>query len=375
MIEHYPGPYPLDLAAIVPMHRQLQAGMASIGITSTPIDQLIAMEEDGTITAAYPDVRLGWRLSRLIGYKAPDPAGWPAVDASYRSRLAAVLPVDLPDVPDKELLSLLDQVLKIVSDIARTRFLDYVGPAQLNALRLGCYLALARRRDLNAYDLLGNLDYTTVTIDRHLHHLAALDLDSVAYREARKQFLDLYGARTNQLYLPFSHRSWREDPTSLEATLDAVRRSPEHPSDTSSHQDLVDEITRRLPAPARPGFARVLTAWRNGHVAREASVYLIEEAYVIARRVTDEIATRLHQRHALETTEDLKYLTLAEVETALNKPASAPETRATATKRNIARRQAAPAWWSRDDRPAGETLTGAAGSPGQASGPVRVITG
>ncbi|WP_234914315.1 PEP-utilizing enzyme [Corynebacterium belfantii] len=73
--------------------------------------------------------------------------------------------------------------------------------------------------------------------------------------------------------------------------------------------------------------------------------------------------------------EDLKYLTLAEVETALNKPASAPETRATATKRNIARRQAAPAWWSRDDRPAGETLTGAAGSPGQASGPVRVITG
>ena len=36
LVEHYPGPYPLDLAAIIPMHRQLQAGMSSIGITSTP---------------------------------------------------------------------------------------------------------------------------------------------------------------------------------------------------------------------------------------------------------------------------------------------------------------------------------------------------
>lgn len=375
LVEHYPGPYPLDLAAIIPMHRQLQAGMASIGITSTPVDQLIAMEEDGTITAAYPDVHLGWRLCRLIGYQAPDPAGWPAVEDSYRSRLAAVLPVNLHEVPDRELLSMLDQVLLIVSDIARTRFLDYVGPAQLSALRLGLYLALARRRDLDAYDLLGDLDYTTVTIDKHLHHLAGLDPDSTAYREARQRFLDRHGARTTQLYLPFSHRSWREDPTSLDATLDAVRRSPQRPADTTPHQDLVDEITRRLPAPARPGFIRALTAWRNGYVAREASVYLIEGAYVTARRVSDEIATRLHQRHALETMEDLKYLTLAEVETALNKPASAPEIRATATKRNIARRQAAPAWWSRDDRPAGETLTGAAGSPGLASGPVRVITG
>ncbi len=34
------------------------------------------------------------------------------------------------------------------------------------ASRLGLYLALARRRDLDAYDLLGDLDYTTVTIDK-----------------------------------------------------------------------------------------------------------------------------------------------------------------------------------------------------------------
>lgn len=375
LVEHYPGPYPLDLAAIIPMHRQLQAGMTSIGINSTPIDQLIALEDDGTLTAAYPDVHLGWRLTRLLGYRAPDPAGWPAVEAAYRRRLATALPADLTAVPNHALLTLLDQVLALVSDIARARFLDYVGPAQLTALRLGRYLVLARRRDLDAYDLLGDLEYTTVTIDKDLHRLAALDPESPAYREAYQHFLDHHGARTTQLYLPFSHRSWREDHTSLDATLAAVRRAPQRPNDTASHQDLVDEITRRLPSPARRGFVRTLRAWRDGHVAREASVYLIEEAYVIARRVTDEVAARLHHRQALDTPEHLKYLTLPEIATALTEPASTQETRATAGQREAHRPRAAAAWWARADQPAGTRLAGAAGSPGQATGPVRVITG
>lgn len=375
LVEHYPGPYPLDLAAIIPMHRQLQAGMSSIGINSTPIDQLIAMEPDGTLTAAYPDVHLSWRLARLLRYQAPDPAGWPSVEATYRRQLAAVLPAELTAVPNQHLLTLLDQVLALVSDIARARFLDYVGPAQLTALRLGRYLALARRRDLDAYDLLGDLEYTTVTIDKDLHRLAALDPESPPYRDAYQQFLDQHGARTTQLYLPFSHRSWREDHTSLDATLAAVRRAPQRPNDTASHQDLVDEITRRLPSPARRGFVRTLCAWRDGHVAREASVYLIEDAYVIARRVTNEIAARLHHRQALDTPEHLKYLTLPEIATALTEPASTQETRATASQREADRPHAAAAWWARADQPADTRLAGAAGSPGQATGPVRVITG
>ncbi|MDU5379545.1 MAG: PEP-utilizing enzyme [Actinomyces sp.] len=111
------------------------------------------------------------------------------------------------------------------------------------------------------------------------------------------------------------------------------------------------------------------------HVAREASVYLIEDAYVIARRVTNEIAARLHHRQALDTPEHLKYLTLPEIATALTEPASTQETRATASQREADRPHAAAAWWARADQPADTRLAGAAGSPGQATGPVRVITG
>ena len=375
LVEHYPGPYPLDLCAILRMHRQLQAGMANIGITATPIEQLLEMKPDGTITAAYPDIRVGWRLVRLLGYRSPDPADWPTVEADYRRKLDSSLPSELAPVADQELLALLEKILGLVSDIARVRFLDYVGPAQLTALKLGYYLALARRRDLDAYDLLGDLDYTTVVIDKELHKLASLEPNSSTYRDMRRRFLDEYGARTAQLYLPFSHRSWREDPASLDATLDAVRRSPRGLADKPSHQELVEEIKGRLPALARRGFARTLKAWRNGHVAREASVYLIEEAYVIARRVTDEIANRLHRREALETVEQLKYLTLTEIQDTLVRDASAHQTRLIASQREAARPHAAAAWWTHADQTKASKLAGTAGSPGLATGPVRVITG
>ena len=375
LIEHYPGPYPLDLAAIIPMHRELQIGMASIGIRATPVDEIINMEPDGTITAAYPDIKLGWRLARILKYPAPDPAGWPFVEAEFRSQLTAILPADLVAVPDQDLLLLLDQILALVSSIARIRFLDYVGPAQLTALKLRLYLILARCRGIDVYDLLGDLDYKTVVIDNALRRLAALDPDSTSYQSAYQRFLDKHGARTPQLYLPFSHRSWREDTSSLDATLDAVRRAERLPAATRSHQELVNGIIRRLPALARRGFGRTLKAWRDGHVAREASVYLIEEAYVTARRVTDEVATRLWRRQALQAVDQLKYLTLVEIQRALTDCAAARHTYAVACQREAARPLAAAAWWAPTGQGPGAMLAGAAGSPGQATGPVRVITG
>lgn len=375
LVEHYPGPAPLDLAAIVPMHRQLQAGMASIGITSTPIDELLDMDADGTITAAYPDVHLGWRLMRLAHYPAPDPTGWPQVEAHYRQRLNTLLPDDLTTQPDPDLFGLLDQALAVVDDIARTRFLDYVGPAQLVAARLDAYLALARRRDLDAYSLLGDLNYVTVVIDRALHDLASLDPTADTYTQARQDFLDQYGARTTQLYLPFSHRSWREDPAALDATLDVIRRAPQRPDTSTSHADLVNQITAALPRPARARFRRAVKRWRAGHVAREASVYLIEQAYLQARRVTDEMARRLHHAGALNDPAHIQYLSLDDIRAVLLDAADPTTIRALARHRASARPRATAAWWATESATADAALTGAAGSPGIASGPVRIITG
>lgn len=376
MVEHYPGPFPLDVAAILPVLRQLQVGMDSIGIHATPVDQLISIDEDGAVTAAYPDVRLGWRLTRLLNYTVPDPAGWPALEDRYRQRIATLLPTLLEDVNDEDLFVELDHVLATVDEIARIRFLDYVGPAQLVGARLGAYLRLARHGDLDAYDLLGDLDYTTAVIVRELRALAHLDPDSDEFTTARDVFLDRFGARTTKLYLPFSHRSWREDPTALDATLDAMRRAgtDQRPTEVP-HDGTAAEIRGCLPFFARRRFDRALAAWRAGHVARKASVYLIEEAYVQARRVTDEMARRLVDRGILASVDDLKYLTLDQVRHTLTGELSTGEAQAVVARRAAARPSTARRWWANVSSSTSSDLSGVAGSPGTVTGPVRVITG
>ncbi|MBO3130380.1 PEP/pyruvate-binding domain-containing protein [Dermatophilus congolensis] len=378
LIEHYPGPYPLDVAAIVPVHRQLQAGMATIGIRSTPIEQLVNVAADGTVTVAHPDVRVGWGVLRLLRYQAPDPSDWPAVEAAFRGRLRAVLPADLTTTADTGLAEHLQAVLGIVDDIARVRFLDYVGPAQLTGVRLGWYLRLARRADLDAHDLLGDLDFTTAVIDRELRRLALLDPVDPVYRRAVEAFLAAYGARTTKLYLPFSNRSWREEPTVLEATVAAMRRADLGGNLAKSgpqHENLVAEVRRRLPRLMRRGFDRAVTDWRHGHVAREASVYLIEEAYLLARRVTDEMAERLRTRGALERIDDVKYLMLEEIAAGLRGELPIEQIRQVIAARTAARPRAAAAWWASGADASKEAITGTPGSPGTATGPVRLITG
>ncbi|WP_406714951.1 PEP/pyruvate-binding domain-containing protein [Trueperella pyogenes] len=375
LIEHYPGPTPLDLAAIIPMHQQLQRCMATIGIISTPISELLRLDNDGTVTAGYPDVRFTWRIARLLHYRAPDPTNWIDVETSFRDQLAELLPPDIAALSHPQLFDLLGSILELVNDIARTRFLDYVGPAQLRGIKLNAYLKMTGCKSLDAYSLLGDLDYITAIIDRELRYLAALDQQTSTYSRARQRFLDNYGARTTKLYLPFSHRSWREDPTALEATLDAIRRTPEKSSTVMSHGKLIEQVSSKLPRLIRRRFLRSVSSWRAGHVAREASVYLIEEMYLAARQITDEMARRLLGLGALTTTKHIAYLTLDEIRTVLMENNDAAMMRKLVEVRANTRTRAAAKWWQSLPTRQDADLAGTAGSPGIASGPARIIAG
>lgn len=376
LVEHYPGPYPLDLLAITRVHRQLQFGMAQIGVYSTPITELIEMSDDGTITVAYPQVRFSPKLLRLLNYPSPDPDDWPTVEQEFRKRLTAIgIPAD--DAPHTTIIDALDRTLALVDDIARTRFLDYLGPAMLLSIRLKAMLKLARRADLTPYDLLGQLDYTTTVINRELQRLAALSPESESTCAEITQFLDSYGANTSKMYLPFSQRSWRENLEQLSHTLAAIRRQsvPEH--NPPSHDDLIASITKRLPRFTRSKFKLMVQRWRAGHIAREASLYMIEEAYVQARVLMDILANRMYKNGYLNQASDIKLLTFAEVTAALNQELTIEHVQKLIALRHRHRPEAAARWWGNaaPTRLEGEaTLTGTPGSPGRASGPARIIT-
>ncbi|QOX81589.1 hypothetical protein H8R18_07570 [Nanchangia anserum] len=341
LIEHYPSPFPLDLLAITRVHEQLQFGMEQVGVRSTPIADLITMDADGVITVDYPAVRFTPRLLRLLRYPSPDPGGWPEVERGYRDRLRAI-GSSPADAPTSAIIEALRQTLDLVDEIARARFLDYLGPAMLLATRLGAMLRLARRPDLSPYDLLGDLDYTTAVIDRELRRLAALPPGAETEKQIQ-QFLAEYGARTPKMYLPFSQRSWREDPELFAQTLAAARRQSAAPRTGSSHDEVVASVTRRLPRFARRRFLRMVERWRAGHVAREASLYLIEETYVHARALMDLLAERLVDSGHLAHRDGAKMLAFDEIVDALNGKLAADEMR----RRVAARTQARPRSWPR----------------------------
>lgn len=378
LVEHYPGPFPLDVAAIIRVHRQLQDGMAMIGIRSTPIDDLLSVDADGQVHVAYPDVRIGPGIVKAVRLKAPDPAQWPAVEEAYRVRLAANDRHALPSMESTALLDLLDDSLGLVEDVARVRFLDYVGPAQITGAKLAALLKASRRRDLTQFDLLGDLPFVTAVIDTELRRLAQLDPAGAEYADARAAFVDRLGARTTKLYLPFSNRSWREDPAALDATIDAVRRGGATDHTTEPYEELAAAIEESLPRPLRRSFRRTLQDWRAGHVAREASVYLIEDVFVRARAVTDELARRLHASGALSDAGDIRFLTLDEVREAVTTGVDPARTRDVVAHRRLHRAEAEASWWGARAASSGGAagaITGTAGSPGMATGPVRIITG
>lgn len=285
LVEHYPGPFPLDVAAIIRVHRQLQDGMAMIGIRSTPIDDLLSVDADGQVHVAYPDVRIGPGIVKAVRLKAPDPAQWPAVEEAYRVRLAAIDRHALPSMESTALLDLLDDILGLVEDVARVRFLDYVGPAQITGAKLAALLKASRRRDLTQFDLLGDLPFVTAVIDTELRRLAQLD---------------------------------------------------------------------------------------------PAGVYLIEDVFVRARAVTDELARRLHASGALSDAGDIRFLTLDEVREAETTGVDPAQTRDVVAHRRLHRAEAEASWWGARAASSGGAagaITGTAGSPGMATGPVRIITG
>ena len=377
LIEHYPGPYPLDLCAIERMHAQLQKGMQSVGIQSTPIEELITLEENGSIRVHFPDVKLNLNILKLLRVNAPNPHDWPDVEKKIKSQIFSLRKEQVSSKNESELLDYLDRVLQLADDIALMRFKDYVGPAQIVGARINLWLKFAGFRDIDSYDLLRDLDFTTALIDQELHVLASMDVESTEYKLKFQKFLDQYGARTSSLYLPFSHKSWRESPENLEKMLVVLHDSgSERPSQKNiPFVELQNIIIKKLPRIFKKFFNHDVQVWRAGHIARESSVYLIEETYILARNAIFQLSDQLVFRGLLKNSEDIKYLTLTEIKDSLSGEINSKNTELIVVSRSQSRPIVANDWWEGLTGYGNEALKGVSGSGGVVTGPARIISG
>lgn len=377
--------------------RCLDATAGFAGLRMRPIDGLVEMDADGAVTIGHPRISW-WRLPagivRVARTPWRDPRGWDADTGAEVRRFTARLR-DLPvaTLPGVDIADALVDAFGQVEAMVTSRFVDYLGFHVLRGARLRLLLRLARVKT-RPEDLLGDLDYATVVVDRELGRLVAaipepvrrllaqdpIDIDAVKQQDPEwwgqvEDFLAEHGARTTRMYQPFSSRSWREDlPAFLGTVAMMAHTERREPVAARPHTDLMAEAAGRLPRFLRRRFRRLVDDYRAGHVTREAGVVDFEELGEQMRRLALEAGCRMATAGLLVEPGEVALLGFDELLGWLR--GEPVDVAGIVERRRRARPRALAAWQpERDPVKPGSGMTGVAASPGATSGPVRVIAG
>ncbi len=411
ILEHYPDPpYPLDYYAVTEGYEQVQSAMREAGMKAAKSDQIIRMDEEGIpfVEPVVPKPGIKILALPLLLYKKMhlNPEDWQKTQSAFfAERISSLKKVELKKKSDAELARFIVDAVQIGTDVGTLRFGTYIAPMMIRGALLIAWVKLINKdKNIIEADLLGELDYKTALIDRALDDLAReagkekivrtalLEFSpeevigelqktevGLQFLEKVNAFLEEHGARTMKVYLPFSNYSWREKPENLMAVLPLILRSVHKKDKTEGKfSALREKTTDRLPSFLRKSFLRTLTRYRNGHIAREATLYAIEEAFSLARQGTKEAARRLFNEGILSKQDDILLLTLPELYDLLKGNTSSEMMKDLVIKRQKARPKASAIWQDRgivDLSTSKNMIKGQSGSPGLASGKVRVING
>jgi rifampicin phosphotransferase len=410
ILEHYPDPpYPLDYFAVTEGYDQVQNVIREAGMKIEKADQIIKMDEQGIpfVEPVTPKFSLKMLLLPLMIYKKMhlDPEDWKMQDRFFSERISSLKEVELDKISKKELARFIADAVQIGTEIGTLRFSKYIAPMMLRGTILIVWVKMINRdKNLIEADLLGTLDYKTAVIDRALDELAKeadkeklvrsalLEYPSekvmgelektntgLQFLEKVDVFLEEYGARTMKVYLPFSNYSWAEKPEDLMAVLPLILRSNSKKGKSKGEFSALKEKTlRQTPKFLQKTFLQMLTRYRNGHIAREATLYAIEEAFSLARKGTNTAAQNLFREGILSAQEDILFLTLPELYDGLRGHLSSEMIKEIIAKRQKARPKANAIWQDRgivEISTSIDMIKGQSGSPGIISGKVKVISG
>ncbi|MBK7820390.1 MAG: pyruvate, water dikinase [Tessaracoccus sp.] len=400
IIEHFPAPFPLDLYAVHHVQGVVQDLMGTAGLRAAPVSSLVSGDDEGVIrisvTRPRPTLAMATRFPALLTRGSRhDPAAWPSEVAAYRHQLdkLAERANSCASASDGAVLALVRDALAHVATITTDRFIHYLAPMMTHRNLASWLIALARVKETTPEDLYAGVAHKTAEITAAINGLAttareagvastiveapqgsvttalAATSEGRAFGAVVDGFLADHGARTARLYLPFSNRSWREDPEVFYALLAATLRGV--PLEPAHDVDPAQVVEQRLPRALRRRWRANTARLRALHVGREGTVYLIEEFFCVARIGIDELARRLVSRRQLDRADDIRFLYFHEVEAAV---ADARPRQAVVARRRRRRGAAEAIWWDRGKvADGGHVLQGLPASAGRAVGTVRVI--
>lgn len=191
-------------------------------------------------------------------------------------------------------------------------------------------------KNINEYDLLGDLPYKTWALNVALKKLA----DDIQSQEELKKavmdeeiiensfltnmknnypdfsiklqkFLDEFGWKSNSSYCAFGSLSWFEDITSLFSLIKVLLQSDKKIPINNKYQAILTEIKRCFSDKKGTKVYKKIKEIRNYHMNREESLYMIEMCYGLARRIVFEMNQRFPE--IFDQPKDILFLTLDEV--------------------------------------------------------------
>jgi pyruvate,water dikinase len=413
-------PYPLDQTTWV--HAISAAAVEPIfgliGIAVPSIEQLF-VEEDGVVVQFSGKITFRptlaillapIRLLRLAFRYDPARASADPLLTKARLRARALEARDLETLSWEDLLATVREALTLALPLAGEIRRRYYPRALLAAGLLRVALALLRRG--NRFDiLLSGIESTTLEANRALEALAAqIRFDPTladlfarheigelwtaleqqpmgrAFLSKIRAFLDQYGHREVVLST-VSEPTWKDDPEVVFGIIKGLaqtepRYETERPAWEMARDEVLAHPLLKL-IPLRAAILRLLAAARYLWQIRENTHYDATRILPILRRTLLELGQRLVMVGALDSSEEVFHLKFDELERMAGMWPPSPEL-ANELQTTVLRRRERRAALERtpvvDPRlysprePSGDALLhGAAGSPGIAEGPVRVI--
>jgi phosphohistidine swiveling domain-containing protein len=413
-------PYPLDVTTWTRVVSGAIPRMIPLGRSVPPLDNLWR-EEDGVVVSfnGMPSLRPSPDLVLLplrmldLAFKH-DPRNWRA-DPILIDALATIDELGAENLAQRswaDLLEMTAAALDIPCQIVEIRR-RYFPRALLGMLGLRLILKLMGQDDRFG-DLLSGIDNKTLEANRQLEVLAATirvtpvlaglfatqDVPAIpaalddspegqALKESLQSFLTHYGHRELASPLLVSHPTWGDSPETILGLLKTMAQSDAPPTHQAGIWQAARDAILALPdlqyAPLRTAFLWCLEEARLFPPLREDTHFYLTKPVPVLRRIFAEMGRRLVDAGILDDASDIYHLRLDDLERLRDSwpPTDALQAKLrTAVADRRARRNALshipmlpPLAVTTTTPPDDAIAFGTPGSPGVASGPVRLIHG